>query len=102
MQTSTLKKPIVIFIILVLFLLCLFFLFPINLFSGEIVIKEGLVEVVEQRPLSLSYFIGLGYDESDMDIIKDFYLLPQGYLTAVIFILGIPGLVAYRVYLKRK
>jgi hypothetical protein len=37
-----------------------------------------------------------------MDIIKDFYLLPQGYLTAVIFILGIPGLVAYRVYLKRK
>lgn len=102
MQTSNFKKPIVIFIVLVVFLLCLFFLFPINLFSGEIIIKQGLVEVTEQRPLSLSYFIGLGYDESDMDIIKDFYLLPQGYLTAVIFILGIPALVAYRVYLKRK
>jgi len=33
--------------------------------------------------------------------IKEFYLLPSGILTAVIFIFGIPALIAYRIYLKQ-
>jgi hypothetical protein len=33
--------------------------------------------------------------------ITNFYLLPSGMLTAVIFIFGIPGLIAYRIYLKQ-
>jgi hypothetical protein len=31
----------------------------------------------------------------------DFHLLPSGILTAVIFIFGIPALIAYRIYLKQ-
>jgi hypothetical protein len=58
------------------------------------------VEVKEKVPLSLSYFIGLGYNEGDLDGIKDFYLLPEGWMLAIIFIVGIPALVAFRVYLK--
>lgn len=96
------SKPINTFLILFVALILLFFLFPINLFDGEIVVKNGLQTIKQQRPLSLSYFIGLGYDESDMDIIKDFYLLPKGYMMAFLFILGIPSLVAYRVSLGKK
>lgn len=96
------RKPINAFLILFIGLNLLFFLFPINLFDGEIIIKQGLQTIKQERPLSLSYFIGVGYDESDMDIIKDFYLLPKGYMMAFLFVIGIPALVAYRVSLGNK
>lgn len=94
------KKPLLIFLGTSLLLCAIFFLFPINLFDGEIVIKRGLQEMTEARPLSLSYFIGIGYDEADMDIIEDFYLTTKGITMAIIFIVGIPALLAYRIYLK--
>ncbi|MBI1835964.1 MAG: hypothetical protein HYR91_01735 [Flavobacteriia bacterium] len=77
-------------------------MFPINLFDGEIIVKKGLVEEKIQRPLSLSYFIGMGYDSKDMDIIKDFYLLPKGYLTAFLLIFCFPALLSYRIFLGKK
>ena len=97
-----LNKPWLIFIACVLAIALPLFLFEVTLFDGEIIFSRGLVEVTEQAPLSLSYFIGLGYNEGDLDGIKDFYLLPSGYLLAGIFIFGFPGLIAYRVYLSKK
>ncbi len=85
-----------------LLLLAIFFLFPINLFDGVIIEKRGIQEFVHERPLSLSYFIGIGYDQEDMEFIKDFYLTGKGYVMAFIFTVGIPFLLAYRVYLKQK
>jgi len=96
------SNPKLLFISLVLFFLCVFFLFPINLFDGEIIYEQGLVMITEKRPISLSYFIGIGYNKEDMDGIKDFYLVPIGYLIAFIFIIGIPALIAYRVHLGEK
>lgn len=95
------QKPIYIFLFAMLCIAIPLCIFPINLFQGEIVYLNGLVEVTEQAPLSLSYFLGLGYNEVDMLDIKEFYLLPSGILTAVIFIFGIPALIAYRIYLKQ-
>lgn len=96
-----LRKPINLFFALVVLLLLIFFLFPINLFDGEIVLQQGIQNVTLPRPLSLSYFIGIGYDPKDMDIVKDFYLVPKGYAMAAIFILGIPALAAYRLHLGK-
>ncbi|MFT5779084.1 MAG: hypothetical protein ACI837_002041 [Crocinitomicaceae bacterium] len=79
----------------------LFFLFPINLFDGVIEYKNGIQEIKESTNLSLSYFIGIGYDEADMATIKDFYLTTKGIIIAIIFIFGFPGVLAYRSYLKR-
>lgn len=79
----------------------IFFLFPINFFDGAIVLENGIQTMTVERPLSLSYFIGLGYDEQDMDIVRDFYLKPKGWFMAFVFIVGIPALVAYRFYLAR-
>jgi len=96
------EKPIRVFIVLVLLIGLPLFLFPINFFSGEVIFQRGLVEIVEQRPLSLSYFVGMGYDPKDLIEVKDFYLLKEGYILAIIFIVGVPFLAAYRVYLSQQ
>lgn len=103
-MNPTFKRPIAVFLVLVVLIALPLFLFPINLFQGEEVRVHEVfgkqVEVVNQVPLSLSYFIGLGYDEADLVGVKDFYLKPQGILLAFILIFGIPALMAYRVHLN--
>lgn len=93
-------RPIAIFIVTVLILGLVFFLFPINLFDGKIVYQEGLKEFTVDAPLSLSYFIGLGYDEADMGNVQSFYLTWKGMMMACIFLLGFPALLAFRVHLR--
>ncbi|MGB0914672.1 MAG: hypothetical protein ACPGVI_01315 [Crocinitomicaceae bacterium] len=92
--------PIAIFIVTVVILGLVFFLFPINLFDGKIVYQEGLKDYTLDAPLSLSYFIGLGYDEADMVNVKSFYLTTKGIVMACIFLLGFPALLAFRVHLR--
>jgi hypothetical protein len=93
---SVLQKPIYVFLISMLLIAMPLFLFPINLFQGEIVYQHGLVESVVDAPLSLSYFVGFGYNPEDMIGIKSFHLKPGGYVLAALLILGIPGLIAFR------
>lgn len=96
------RKPILIFVGISFFLALLFFTIPINLFDGVIIEKTGLHTIEHERPLSLSYFIGLGYDEADMVNVVDFYLTTKGKILAFIFIFGIPGIFAYRSSIKSK
>lgn len=97
-----LKKPLLVFIISMLLIATPLLLFPINFFQGQIVYQNGIAETVVDAPLSLSYFIGLGYSPEDMVGIKTFHLKTGGYILAVLLILGIPGLLAYRVSLGNK
>ena len=99
-MSSSIKKSLIIFSVGSILLACVFFLFPINLFDGVIIEQRGLQTITHERPLSLSYFIGIGYEESDMVGIKDFYLKPKGIVMAILFIFGFPGILAYRSYLK--
>jgi hypothetical protein len=97
-----LKKPWVVFGLMSFILALLFFTLPINLFDGIIVQQNGLQELEVEAPLSLSYFIGLGYEEGELVDrgIVDFYLTTRGYIVAGILMFGIPGLFAYRMHLK--
>ncbi len=96
------KRPVIIFFSLSIFLALVFFLFPINIFDGVIVYQQGLQKVEVETPLSLSYFIGLNlYPENMEGVVADFYLTTKGKVMAVIYILGVPGLIAYRVLLRR-
>ena len=94
------KKPIIIFLITLISLTFLFFVFPINIFDGKIVYESSSKELIINAPLSLSYFIGLGYEDSDMVSVKDFYLTLKGAIMALILIFGFPILLAFRVYFK--
>ncbi len=96
-----LGKPLNVFLVLFVFLGLIFFLIPINLFDGVIVLKNGIQEELIDTPLALSYFISIGYSNEDMVGVKDFYLLPKGYVMAFIFIFCIPALTAYRVHLGK-
>ncbi|MFA7272549.1 MAG: hypothetical protein WC044_01700 [Crocinitomicaceae bacterium] len=97
MSTTFYKTLLIAFVAIALPL----FIFPINLFEGEIVYQIGIQHSVIKAPLSLSYFIGLGYDPADMVNIKSFYLLPFGYAMVAVFLIGIPVLIAYRVHLGK-
>lgn len=92
------KKTLIIYIAIVLILSAVFFLFRIDLFPGEITTKDKIYTC----DISLSYFIGMGGSKQDFANIESFRLLPKGYALAIIMILGLPGLVAYRVHLKGK
>jgi hypothetical protein len=96
------QRPFLIFLILFLIVSIPLWTLPINLFPGTIHYVSGLQEVKEDAPLSLSYFIGLGYNKAHMDVVRDFYLKPSGYALAFIITIGIPALVAYRFYDKKK
>ena len=80
------------------------FLFPLNLFPGEVVLWTGDKNNPEQAmetQLSLSYFIGMGYNPEDMLGVKSFYLTAKGYFLVFAFLIGVPFLIAYRSYLKK-
>ena len=94
------KKPLFIFILGVVLIATPLFLFPINLFNGVIVFESGFQKVVQEAPLSLSYFIGLGYEEKDMVGVSDFYLKQEGYILAFCLIIGFPALLAYRLKIR--
>lgn len=93
-----LKNPLVVFLLTSAVLALVFFMFPINLFDGVIVESKGLSTVKIETPLSLSYFIGIGYDEADMVNIETFYLTLKGKVMAVLFIFGFPALLALRIH----
>ncbi len=95
-------SPLVLFVALVLCLTSICLVFPINLFDGEFTRQIGLQEITEQAPLSLSYFVGLGLNEGDLDNIVEFHLLPKGWFMVIVFLVGIPGLLSYRVHLRNK
>ena len=96
------KNPLSVFIFSFCLIALPLFLFPINLFPGEIILSINGTEKTSEAPLSLSYFIGLGYEPSDMEYIKDFYLTARGYALAACLLLGIPFLISYRIFINKK
>lgn len=73
-----------------------------NLFEGEIVYQQNGKKYVLEAPLSLAYFVGLGYQENEMKGVVDFYLTRRGYMLAISLLLGFPLLLAYRSFLAKR
>jgi hypothetical protein len=96
------SQPFILFAVLVVLISFPLFVFPINLFPGEIVLDTGVGQSTVAAPLSLAYFLGLGYAQEDMVGVVDFYLLPQGIALAFILTIGVPAVFAYRLHVKKK
>lgn len=101
-MTSMKTRSLAIFVICAVILSIILFTLPINIFDGQIDYKEPHREYTINARLSLSYFIGLGYDEADMEFVDAIRLTVKGWWMAIIFIFGFPGLLAYRLYLRAK
>ncbi|MBM3164205.1 MAG: hypothetical protein FJZ80_01980 [Bacteroidetes bacterium] len=92
-----------IFLLLSLGIALPLFTLPINLFPGEITYQKGLsTYTITETNLSLSYFIGLGLNPGDLDDVASFRLSLWGYALAVCYLGLLPGVITYRIYLKRQ
>lgn len=96
------ERPVLLFGLL----LCLFALpmctLPLNLFDGEITYRVGTKLVTDSAPLSLAYFFGLGYSDSDMINVVTFHLTTKGYVLVFLLLIGLPALITYRITLVTK
>ena len=96
-------SPWLVFIGLSLLISIILFSLPINLFPGEIVMERGLSTItVKDHNISLSYFVGMGLNPGDLEGIKSFKLTPWGWALAFCYIFLLPGIIAYRIYMKQK
>jgi hypothetical protein len=96
-------SPWLVFIGLSLIISIILFSLPINLFPGEIVMERGLSTItLKDHNLSLSYFVGMGLNPGDLEGIKSFKLTPWGWALAFCYIFLLPGIIAYRIYMKQK
>lgn len=98
---QSLRKPILLFLILVVIIALPLFLLPLNIFDGEIVYHSGISTIVEPRPLSLHFVSGIEYSGEKLAGVKDYYLTAKGMTLAILFIFGIPALITYRIFLKK-
>lgn len=101
-MNKILNNPWLVFGVFSAVLSTVFFFFRIPIFDGEVVYLYGKTEVPVPFRMSLSYFLGIGYDPADMIDVKDFYLTMKGYIMAIIFLFGFPGLLTYRLKMKSK
>jgi hypothetical protein len=96
-------SPWLVFIGLSLIISVILFCLPINLFPGEIVMERGLSTItLKDHNLSLSYFVGMGMNPGDLEGVKSFKLTPWGWALAFCYIFLLPGIIAYRIYMKQK
>jgi hypothetical protein len=94
------KKAFLVFGISTVVVAIILCVVPVELFNGEVTWIMNGEEKTYTQNLSLSYFFGIGVDEAQLKYVKSFRLTGQGWMLAFIFIVGIPGLIAYRLYLK--
>jgi hypothetical protein len=99
---SLLRKPWFVFAFSFILIGGTLILLSPNLFEGEIVYAHNGKKYILEAPLSLAYFVGLGYQESEMEGVVDFYLTKRGYMLACSLVLGFPILLAYRSFLAKK
>jgi hypothetical protein len=98
-MSKNFKQAIFLFAVLAIGITTPLLLFPINIFPGVIEINNGLQQLSYDVPLSLSYFIGRGFNEGDLDNVSVFYLKPASYFLVFIFTLAMPAMIAFRYYL---
>jgi len=97
-----LRNPFAVFLLSALVVSTLLFTIPINLFDGQVTFTVEGMTFTEPTKLSLSYFLGIGITEGDMQDVKEFSLTGSGYLTACLLTIGLPALVGYRVWIANQ
>jgi len=98
-MSAAAKKAFIVFGISVVVIGVALCLVPVELFNGEVTWILNGKEVTYEQNLSLSYFFGIGIEGEQLEYVKSFRLTAQGWLLAFICIIGIPGLISYRIYL---
>lgn len=100
-MSAAAKRAWIIFGISVVVITAALCLIELPMFDGEVTWISGGREYTVAQQLSLSYFFGIGLEDADLTMVKEFSLTGQGWLLVFIFTVGLPGLIAYRIYLGK-
>lgn len=98
-MTAAKKKALIVFIVSSVIVAIALCVLPVEFFNGEATWTVNDTTITKDHNLSLSYFFGLGLENSEVQYADSFRLTGQGWMLAFIFIFGIPGLIAYRMYI---
>lgn len=98
-MSAAAKKALIVFGISVVVVALALCLLPVEFFNGEATWTINDTTITQDHNLSLSYYFGIGLENSDVQFADSYRLTGQGWLLAFIFIFGIPGLIAYRMFI---
>ena len=98
-MSAATKKSLIVFIVSSVIVAIVLCVLPVEFFDGEVTWTVNETTITKDQNLSLSYFFGLGLEDSNLQYADSFRLKGQGWMIAFIFIFGIPGLIAYRMYI---
>lgn len=79
-----------------------FIFVPLNFFDSEIHYRSGLQDFTVTKKLPLGHYLGIGIDQDKLEAagVESFKLTRAGSMLVAMMLVGIPGLIAYRFYLK--
>jgi hypothetical protein len=100
-MSAAAKKPLIVFAISSVVVALALCLLPVEFFNGEVTWTVNDTTITRDHSLSLSYFFGIGLENTPVQLADSFRLTAQGWILVFIFIVGIPGLISYRMYITR-
>ena len=101
-MTPIWRKPYFVFGACLLVLLVVFLLVPLALFDGEVIFNNGISEWKVQTKMTLSQVLRIGVGENELQDVKAYYPILQGYVLLVLMFIGFPALLAYRFHILNK
>ena len=82
------KKALIVFIVSSVIVGIALCVLPVEFFNGEATWTVNDTTITKEHNLSLSYFFGLGLENSEVQYADSFRLTGQGWMLAFIFIFG--------------
>ena len=83
-------------------LFCISCIPSVELYECRFYLETELQTVDQTKNLSLSYFLGFGYDMEEMALFDSIQLTLKGWLMLLLIQIGTPVLIAYRFALKNR
>lgn len=74
----------------------------VEMYECQFLLNSDYQTIDENKNLSLSYFLGYGYDMEEMAQFDTIRLTLKGWLMVVLILLGTPALITYRFALKNR
>ena len=102
MNISFLKSPRVIFVISFVLMVIISLIPQIELYECHFYYSDGVQELDFKKNMSLSYFLGYGYDMEALSLYQTIDFTWKGKLMFFLLLLGFPLLVSYRFALRNK
>lgn len=102
MNLSFLRNPKLIFLISFIFIVGVSLIPQVELYECHFYYQDGVQELDFKKNMSLSYFLGYGYDMEALALYQKIDLTWKGKFMFLLLLIGFPFLMSYRFALKKR